>query len=107
MPIPQFCKNQQTGDVEEYDVASYYMLIDVLGMLTNLYNKVAATQMTQAASILSSEFFNRQDLDGDGKICGIDFYISTNKPALLAGVPNGGIPMTWDEYKISHPQLFT
>lgn len=71
-------------------------------MNTNLEALVDKTPEPQAASILCSEYYTRQDLDNDTKIYGYDFYISTDRPKILDSIPKVGTPMTWDEYLVSH-----
>jgi len=108
----------------EYDCLTYYTLTEILSATHNLITSVttlslkiddmsasiddltAKTPNPQAGSILCSEYYTRQDLDGDTLICGIDFYISTDRPKVLDSVPRVGTPVTWQEYQDSHPELF-
>lgn len=62
------------------------------------------------ATLLTSEFYNNQDLDGDGKIYGYDFKISDDdskppkKPIILCIVEkspywtNPTIEISWEEF---------
>lgn len=56
---------------------------------------------TPAASLLSQEYYTNEDMDGNGLIYGIDFYISTGRPKMLDYIPKRGVPMTWTEYLAS------
>jgi len=77
---------------------------------TSINNKLDAVlnggTKSGAAAMLHWEYFNKQDLDGDSLIYGIDFYISQDIPAILVSLPKSGIPLTWQEFKESHPGLF-
>jgi len=91
-----------------------YAILEILGTLsddiTTVNSKLdslgaSVDRGSNAASLLSSEFYSKQDLDGDGLIYGIDFYIS-DAPEMLATIPAVGSVITWAQYKILHPELF-
>jgi hypothetical protein len=114
------CLDPISGEIIDYECALYCTLnealsgIHILIDLTTASNtKLDAIQTRLdnsnkiiAGSILHSEYYNNQDLDNDGLVYGVDFYISVDKPKLLAGIPNKGYPKTWAEYKAEHPELF-
>lgn len=64
-----------------------------------------AQSLSSAGAILSQEYYSKQDLDGDGLIYGIDFYIY-DPPEILANIPSVGTMMSWATYKSNHPELF-
>jgi len=70
----------------------------------------SGTSVIPKATLLTSEFYNNQDLDGNGKIYGYDFKISDDdskppkKPVILCIVEkspywtNPTSEMTWDAF---------
>jgi hypothetical protein len=59
------------------------------------------TNTTPAATLLVQEYYNSQDLDGNGLIYGADFYISTGRPRILDQIPKKGVPFSWEDYLAS------
>ncbi len=85
----------QTGEIVDFECANYYLLLEVLAKLNTLQAQVSKAP---AASNLVSEYYSNQDLDGNGLIYGIDFYISNDAPVILQTLPKRGVPMTWAAY---------
>jgi hypothetical protein len=76
------------------------------GIEVNTYQEYVASTSTPAASVLAQEYFTNQDIDGDGLIYGVDFYISTNRPKMLDNIPRIGVAKTWTQYQADHPEYF-
>ena len=82
------------------------LIVDISELKDGLSSVNAAIDKgSNAAALLSAEYFSNQDLDGDGLIYGYDFYI-TDAPAMLATIPARGNIKTWAQYKELHPELF-
>jgi len=69
-----------------------------------IYTDVDSTELSvkppegiPAAAVLVSEYYGDEDLDDNGLIYGVDFYITDDIP-MLEGIPPAGIAMTRDEY---------
>jgi hypothetical protein len=93
-----------------YMLSASYVTIDLLNTLIADIGEIKTqlddiNQGSNAASLLASEYFSNQDLDGDGLIYGVDFYIS-DPPEMLSTIPARGTIRTWAQYKDSHPELF-
>jgi|WetSurMetagenome_2_1015567.scaffolds.fasta_scaffold02911_9 hypothetical protein len=104
------------SDVEFFSLmlSANYLLIDKLNSLivdiADLKTSIESVNTSidkgsNAASLLSAEYYSKQDLDNDGLVYGIHFYI-TNCPPMLTTIPARGTPLTWDQYIDSHPDLF-
>jgi site-specific DNA-adenine methylase len=52
------------------------------------------------ASMLSQEFYNDEDMDGDNQIYGKDFHFK-DPPYILQQIPKNGKEFNWEEYKKS------
>lgn len=91
-----------------------YLIIDKLNSLivdiADLKSSVESVNSSigkgsNAASLLSAEYYSKQDLDDDGLVYGVNFYI-TDCPPMLTTIPARGTPITWSQYISSHPDLF-
>lgn len=95
-----------TGEITDFECALYYKLLEVLTKLDDLYTKIDALDSTMTestattmASTLVNEYYGGQDMDGNGLVYGIDFYISSEDiPQVLIYIPQDGSPMTWTDY---------
>jgi hypothetical protein len=82
------------------------LIVDIADLKTQLDDvNTSIDKGSNAASLLASEYFSNQDLDGDSLIYGVDFYI-TDCPAMLSTIPARGTIRTWAQYKDLHPDLF-
>ena len=100
-----------TGEITDYDCIIYYKLLDVLTNLDSMNTKLdtviiklddLGAQINAGipqSSLLVSEYYGNQDMDGNGLIYGVDFYISSSDiPQSLKIIPKKGAPMTWNDY---------
>ena len=99
-------------------LSANYITIDLLqNLIVDIADLKSTTEMgldtvndsigkgSNAAALLSAEYYSNQDLDGDNLIYGHDFYIS-DAPAMLTTIPARGYVRTWAQYKEAHPELF-
>jgi hypothetical protein len=63
--------------------------------------EAAITTSIPTASLLVQEYYNNEDIDGNGMIYGVDFYISSNRPKILDNIPKRGVGMSWESYLAS------
>jgi hypothetical protein len=71
------------------------------GIVTsNLISSPGKSAVPKAVKLVS-EYMGSEDMDGNGKVYGVDFHISPadpNRPPMLANLPEEGSPMLWSEY---------
>jgi hypothetical protein len=67
------------------------------GIITCSDEQCSGIGIPTSAQLLS-EYYGNQDLDDNGLVCGVDFYITDDIP-MLQGVPKNGTPMTMGEYR--------
>lgn len=91
-----------TGEITDFECAIYYKLLEVLTKLDDLsakINTMTDATATTMASTLVNEYYGGQDMDGNGLVYGVDFYISSEDiPQVLIYIPENGAPMTWTDY---------
>lgn len=70
------------------------------GVLTCADDQCTSGGGGSAASTLVQEYYGGEDLDGNGLVCGVDFYIS-DAPPMMSSIPQTGTSMTMQQYKDS------